>query len=162
MTLYSPGTYIFDQSHESNRGHQIAFKDAEGYEYNTGVVFTGVPGRQGAHTVVTILKPVKDVMRYYCIVHGNFMGNTLTMTEDVICTCDAGYARNSITGLCQLCSANSYCLGADLPAQSCPNASFSFEGSKLQTDCDLKPLIAYNLNFRSSRAPRPEQFCHTK
>jgi hypothetical protein len=135
LKLYSPGTYIFDQSDESNDGHQIAFKDAKGFEYNTGVKFTGVPGRKGAYTDITISKPLIDVLRYYCIVHGNFMGNALTITDEVICTCEEGYMRDLITGLCQLCPANYYCPGGDMSAQSCPNASYSMEGSVDKTSC---------------------------
>jgi hypothetical protein len=67
------------------------------------------------------------------------MGNTLSMTDKIICTCQAGYALNSGTGFCQWCPKNYYCPGGDLPAQSCPNASLSFEGSTAQTDCVCGP-----------------------
>ena len=62
----------------------MAFKDATGVEYFTGVVTKGVPGRQGAKTVLTISNTDTRILHYYCVVHGNFMGNMLTITDEVI------------------------------------------------------------------------------
>ena len=98
LKLYSPGIYLFSQTDESNDGHQLAFKDATGVEYFTGVVSKGVPGRQGSQTVIMISNTDTGILHYYCVVHGNFMGNMLRITDEVICTCQAGYSRSLTQG----------------------------------------------------------------
>jgi hypothetical protein len=55
--------------------------------------------------------------------------------ETGVCSCQAGYARDTETGLCQPCPADHYCEGGDLPAQPCPAASLSAAGSAERTDC---------------------------
>ena len=52
-----------------------------------------------------------------------------------LCSCQARFARDTETMLCQLCRANYSCAGGDLPAQPCPNASLSVAGSAAQTNC---------------------------
>lgn len=95
------------------------------------------------------------MLLYYCIVHGNFMGNTLSMTNKIICTCQAGYALNSGTGFCQWCPKNYYCAGGDLPAQSCPNASLSFEGSTAQTAHHVSNVRRTRVVQQQARLSRP-------
>ena len=80
LSFVRTGVYTFVQSAASNAGHQIAFKDGSGTSYTTGVVTTGTPGSAGAQTVITVASDAPDDLRYYCVAHGNGMGNTIGVT----------------------------------------------------------------------------------
>jgi hypothetical protein len=80
IPLVRGGVYTFIQSAASNSGHQIAFKDSGGTTYTEGVVTTGTPGTAGAQTVFTVPNSAPADLRYYCVAHGNDMGNTITVT----------------------------------------------------------------------------------
>ena len=81
LTLTKGLTYIFDVSDSSNSGHPFRFKDASGNSYTTGVTTSGTAGSSGA--TVTLVIPTSGTMpaRYYCTVHGNGMGNTITTVD---------------------------------------------------------------------------------
>lgn len=80
LNLVRGGVYTFDQSDASNVNHQIAFKDSTGASYTTNVVTTGTLGQPGAKTVLTIANNAPSNLRYYCVSHGNGMGNTINVT----------------------------------------------------------------------------------
>tara|TARA_B100001057_G_scaffold492909_1_gene586272 strand:- start:56 stop:733 length:678 start_codon:yes stop_codon:yes gene_type:complete len=80
ITLYRGFTYVFDQSAASNSGHTLAFKTgAGGSSYTTGVTTTGTPGQAGAKTTIVVSATTPDSLIYYCVQHGEGMGNTITM-----------------------------------------------------------------------------------
>lgn len=79
LALVRGGVYTFDQSDASNTNHLIAFKDSAGASYTVGVVTTGTPGTAGAQTVITVANNAPDDLRYYCVSHGNYMGNTINV-----------------------------------------------------------------------------------
>ena len=81
LTLTKGLTYIFDVSDSSNSGHPFRFKDASGNSYTTGVTASGTAGSSGA--TITLVIPTSGTMpaRYYCTVHGNGMGNTITTVD---------------------------------------------------------------------------------
>jgi len=82
LTLLKGFTYVFDQSHSSNAGHQIAFKEgAGGSAYTTGVTNTGTLGQAGAKTTFVVASNAPDALYYYCVAHGESMGNTITTTN---------------------------------------------------------------------------------
>jgi len=78
LTLVRGLTYVFDVSDSSNSGHPFRFKDASGNSYTIGVTASGTAGQTGA--TVKLELPLTGTMpaRYYCTVHGNGMGNTIT------------------------------------------------------------------------------------
>lgn len=80
LNLIRGGVYTFNQSNTTNTSHQIAFKDNAGNSYINGIVTTGVPGQAGAQTVFTVPATAPNNLRYYCIAHGNYMGNTIIIT----------------------------------------------------------------------------------
>lgn len=80
LNLVRGSVYTFDQSAASNINHPLAFKDSAGSAYTVGVVSTGVPGQAGAKTVITVAATAPTSLRYYCVVHGNNMGNIITVT----------------------------------------------------------------------------------
>lgn len=84
LDLVRRGVYTFDQSDASNTNHQLAFKDADGNSYTDGIVTTGTPGQAGANTVFTVPANAPSSLRYYCVAHGNYMGNTITVTGSVV------------------------------------------------------------------------------
>ena len=78
LTLDRGNTYIFDQSDSSNSGHPLAFKDGSGNSYTTGVTVSGTAGSAGATVTIDVASNAPSSLRYYCTVHGNGMGNTIT------------------------------------------------------------------------------------
>lgn len=79
LSFLRGAVYTFNQSAATNGGHQLAFKDGTGASYTVGVVSTGTPGQAGAQTVITVAANAPDNLRYYCVAHGNYMGNTIAV-----------------------------------------------------------------------------------
>ncbi len=80
LTMKRASTYIFDQSDSSNTGHPLAIKSDAGGAQGTTVV--GVAGNAGATVTYQPAYPsAPNDLRYYCTVHGNAMGNTITMND---------------------------------------------------------------------------------
>jgi lambda family phage minor tail protein L len=79
ITMKRGSTYIFNQSHSSNVGHPLRIKsDAGGQQTTTNA------GTLGTDATVTYQPAYPDApsdLRYYCTVHGNAMGNTITMNN---------------------------------------------------------------------------------
>ena len=79
ITMKRGSTYIFNQSHSSNVGHPLRIKsDAGGLQSTTNA------GTLGTDATVTYQPSYPDApsdLRYYCTVHGNAMGNTITMNN---------------------------------------------------------------------------------
>ena len=86
LTLYKGWTYTFDQSHSSNLNHRIGFKTDSG-SYTTNVeTSTAGPGNAGSYVKIIIPESQPTGFRYYCTVHGNSMGNTITVKDDPLKT----------------------------------------------------------------------------
>jgi len=83
ITMKRGSTYIFNQEDSSNQNHPLRFKSDTSGSYTTGVSASGYsPGYSGA--TVAFQPPYPDApsdLRYYCTVHGNAMGNTITMNN---------------------------------------------------------------------------------
>ena len=78
------GVYTFLQSDATNTNHPIAFKDGSDVSYTTGVASTGTPGSAGAQSVITVAANAPSELRYYCTVHGNGMGSTLSVSNALL------------------------------------------------------------------------------
>ncbi len=81
ITLKRGYTYVFDQSDGSNSGHPLAFKNASDASYTSGVTSTGTVGNAGAKTTFVVPSDAPASLKYYCTVHGNGMGNNITVID---------------------------------------------------------------------------------
>ncbi len=80
ITMKRGSTYIFDQSDATNSGHPLAIKSDAGGAQTTTV--SGTAGNAGATVTYAPAYPsAPNDLRYYCTVHGNGMGNTITMNN---------------------------------------------------------------------------------
>ena len=80
ITMKRGSTYTFNQSDYSNLNHPFAIKsDSIGTQTTT---YSGIPGYSGSQTVYQPAYPsAPSDLRYYCTIHGNGMGNTITMNN---------------------------------------------------------------------------------
>lgn len=80
ITMKRGSTYIFNQEDSSNSGHPLRIKsDAGGQQTTTNA---GTAGSSGATVTYQPAYPsAPSDLRYYCTVHGNAMGNTITMNN---------------------------------------------------------------------------------
>ncbi len=81
ITLKRGYTYVFDQSENSNSGHPLAFRTSDDTSYTSGVTSTGTAGSSGAKTTFVVPSDAPASLKYYCTVHGNGMGNNITVTD---------------------------------------------------------------------------------
>ena len=95
ISMFRGTKYVFDQSAYINTNHPLRFKDASGAAYTDGVVVTGTPGQAGAKVEFTVPAGAPNSLRYYCSVHGNAMGNTITVNNYITIS---GLAVTSATG----------------------------------------------------------------
>ena len=84
LSLIRGYTYIFNQADNSNNNHPIAFKDGSGNSYTTGVTVNGTAGQTDANVTFVVPSNAPSSLRYYCTVHGNSMGNTISVGDDNI------------------------------------------------------------------------------
>ena len=99
ITLVRGTTYTFDLSHSSLSGHPLAFKSGSN-SYTTGVTSSGTPGNSGANVVFAVPSDAPSIgLRYYCTVHGNDMGNTITTSAYAISLVAQGKANHTLPSL---------------------------------------------------------------
>ncbi len=80
LTMKRASTYIFNQSDATNANHPLRIKSDAGGAQTTTV--SGTPGQAGATVTYQPAYPTApNDLRYYCTVHGNGMGNTITMNN---------------------------------------------------------------------------------
>jgi len=84
LALIRGYTYIFNQADNSNNNHPLAFKDGSGNSYTSGVTVNGTAGQAGANVTFVVPANAPSSLRYYCTVHGNSMGNTISVGDDNI------------------------------------------------------------------------------
>ena len=95
LTLHKGWTYTFDVSDSSNYLHPLRFSSG-GNAYTTGVTVTGTQGTAGAKVQLVVPESQPTTFRYYCTIHGNGMGNTITVVDDPI-KAVADIAANVVT-----------------------------------------------------------------
>lgn len=84
LTLVRGFTYTFDVSDSSNSGHPLQFKNGSS-SYTTGVTVNGTAGQTGATVVFAVPSNAPTTgLLYYCTVHGNSMGNSITTQNNDI------------------------------------------------------------------------------
>ena len=96
ITLVKGFTYTFDVSSSSVSGHPLAFKDAGGNAYTTGVTVNGTAGQAGANVVIAVPTTGTMPASYYCTSHGAGMGNTIATQTDAIATVADSTTINNI------------------------------------------------------------------
>ena len=79
ITMKRGSTYIFDQSHSSNVSHPLRIKSDAGGQQTT--VNAGTLGTDATVTYTPAYPGAPNDLRYYCLTHGNNMGNTITMNN---------------------------------------------------------------------------------
>ena len=79
ITMKRGSTYIFNQSHSSNVDHPLRIKSDAGGIQTT--VNAGTLGTDATVTYTPAYPGAPNDLRYYCLTHGNNMGNTITMNN---------------------------------------------------------------------------------
>ena len=79
ITMKRGSTYIFNQSDNSNVGHPLRIKSDAGGQQTT--INAGTLGTDATVTYQPAYPSAPNDLRYYCTVHGNAMGNTITMND---------------------------------------------------------------------------------
>ena len=88
VTLFTGGTFRFDQSDSTNSGHPFRFSETDngthggGSAYSTGVTVAGTPGNAGAYTEIEVTTSTPFVLYYYCTQH-SAMGGTVNMPNNI-------------------------------------------------------------------------------
>ena len=99
IQMFRGNSYIFDLSDSSNSNHPVGFKDGSGNSWTSGVTVTGTPGNSGANVTFEVPTNAPNSMRYYCTVHGNGMGNTISVLDSNISLVAASIADiNTVAG----------------------------------------------------------------
>ena len=116
IEVFRGNSYIFDQSDSTNDGHPLVFKNGSS-AYETGVKYflNGSETTQANYVNITTFNAgrssgVRKVeievdasapssgLRYYCYVHGNGMGNTITVKDSNISLVAGSIANVNNTG----------------------------------------------------------------
>ena len=83
LELASGVTYTFDVSDSSNSGHPLRFKDGS-TSYTDGVTVSGTAGQSGATVTFAVPNDAPaSTLLYYCTVHGNAMGNSISVPNSL-------------------------------------------------------------------------------
>ena len=153
LNLIRGYTYIFDQSNNTNNNHPLAFKDASGNAYTTGVTVNGTAGQAGANVTFVVPSNAPASLRYYCTVHGNSMGNTIAVGDDNIGVVasnisDVNTVAGAVTNVNNVGSniANVNTVASNLSGVNAFSARYRVRQNNPTTDLDNVDLF-YNTNL---------------
>tara|TARA_B100001778_G_scaffold198911_1_gene164156 strand:+ start:369 stop:4919 length:4551 start_codon:yes stop_codon:yes gene_type:complete len=82
LFLARGSTYIFNLADNTNTNHPLLFKNASDAAYTTGVTTSGTAGSSGATVTIVVADNAPSSLKYYCGIHGNAMGTTITVVDD--------------------------------------------------------------------------------
>ncbi len=116
IEMFRGNTYIFNQTDATNDGHPLVFKNGSS-AYETGVTYflngssatqanyvnttTFNAGRSSGNRQVQIevaSTAPSSGLRYYCYIHGNGMGNTITVKDSNVSLVAGSIANVNLTG----------------------------------------------------------------
>lgn len=96
LSLFRGNTYTFDVSSGTNSGHPLVFKSG-GSAYTTGITTTGTAGSSGAKVTFTVASDAPAALLYSCSVHGDGMGNTISVSSSNLSTVASNIADVNTT-----------------------------------------------------------------
>ncbi len=94
LSLLKGHVYIFDVSDATVSGHPLGFRTSGDNPYTGGSQVIGTAGTSGAKVVLIVKSNAPASFKYYCTVHGNAMGNTISVSASTqppaLATAEAG------------------------------------------------------------------------
>ena len=116
IEMFRGNTYIFNQTDATNDGHPLVFKNGSS-AYEVGVTYTlnGSSATQSNYVNTTTFNAGRSSgnrqvqievastapssgLRYYCYIHGNGMGNTITVKDSNVSLVAGSIANVNLTG----------------------------------------------------------------
>tara|TARA_R100001460_G_scaffold18490_2_gene39217 strand:- start:1235 stop:2218 length:984 start_codon:yes stop_codon:yes gene_type:complete len=141
LTMKRGSTYIFNQSHSSNVGHPLRIKsDAGGQQTTTNA---GTLGTDATVTYQPAYPTAPNDLRYYCTVHGNGMGNTITMNNP-----NTIQQETSVTSTSQ---SNPY--GTPDPTAEYPQQIFKIDRKSAENRAVVQFELAASFDLANIRIP---------
>ena len=116
IEMFRGNTYIFNQTDATNDGHPLVFKNgSSAYEVGVTYFLNGSAATQSNYVNVTTFNAGRSSgnrqvqievasnapstgLRYYCYVHGNGMGNTITVKDSNVSLVAGSIANVNLTG----------------------------------------------------------------
>lgn len=116
IEMFRGNTYIFNQTDATNDGHPLVFKNgSSAYEVGVTYFLNGSAATQSNYVNVTTFNAGRSSgnrqvqievastapstgLRYYCYIHGNGMGNTITVKDSNVSLVAGSIANVNLTG----------------------------------------------------------------
>ena len=141
LTMKRGSTYIFNQSDSSNVGHPLRIKsDAGGQQITTNA---GTLGTDATVTYQPAYPTAPNDLRYYCTIHGNGMGNTITMNNP-----NTIQQQTSVTSTSQ---SNPY--GTPDPTAEYPQEIFKIDRKSAENRAVVQFELAASFDLANIRIP---------